>query len=279
MNGFKKFNFDPIVKFLNIQYSYENLYSKFPKSKFIKNNKFPDLFLLKNVKTFPDEINNNGYRCDNFLLKHDGLHILFSGCSYTSGSGLELEEVWSKKLYNKISKEEKCSGYFNLAMPGSSIINEIIDIFKYCNKYGNPDIIFLNMPDMLRFYGFNKKTNLLVDGFYNDDAKPFLYLLCFQYYYMLDKYCSSNNIKLFSFTWFNVENYQDTSFIENKIIDFKTFYPTSINDINFFVEKYIKENPKKEYLKLARDNSHHGIAYHEYWANFIYDNYKNYNMV
>ena len=114
----------------NFQINKDILFGDSPKSKITKNN------ILANNKFFigtnQKELNSNGYRSDEFIDEHKFKHIIFSGCSYTWGSGLLINEVWSKKVYDLILKNEKLSGYFNLGVPGSSIINQIIDIFKYC---------------------------------------------------------------------------------------------------------------------------------------------------
>jgi|694.fasta_scaffold43132_5 hypothetical protein len=267
------FKFDPQTQFYNIKYNNNVLYSKTPISKFPEYNDFPQDFLLRNIKTIKDELNLNKYRSDDFKKIHDGLHVLFTGCSYTYGTGLEKNETWAYKTYKLISKNNKISGYFNLGMPASSIINEIIDLFKYFNSYGNPDIIFFNMPELNRFYGFNNKDKKFVDSWYNDEALHFLFLISFQYYFMLYQYCKSNNIKLFSFSWYNIEEPLNQHFELSQINLFNTFYNTNFEDIKIFVKEYKKKYPNAPYLELSRDKHHRGIAYHEYWANFIYNKY------
>ena len=34
-----------------------------------------------------------------------------------------------------------------------------------------------------------------------------------------------------------------------------------------------KNNPNNEYNIIARDGGHAGVAYHDYWFNFIYKKY------
>jgi hypothetical protein len=227
------------------------------------------------------EINKNFYRCDNFKKEHNGKHILFSGCSVTYGTGLLLEEVWSKLLYEKIKSKSDCSGFFNLAIPGSSIPNQIIEIFKYCKEYGNPDYIFFNMPDKFRFYSISKTTHDIVDSLYGSESLELVQLISYQYYFMLDQYCRSNNIKLYSFTWSypntffpnDKTKWKDKRYTENKFKLFNTYYDISQDDLFAYIVKYKKDNKNDKYYELARDDDHFGTAYHQYWSDFFYKLY------
>jgi hypothetical protein len=259
-------------------YTKEILYSFEPLSKLSKTNKKEidqqKLNGYNNPKII-DELNDFNYRSDNFKKEHIGKHILFAGCSVTFGSGLEIEETWSKKVYNLIKKDNECSGYFNLAVPGSSIVNQIILLFKYFKNYGNPDIIFLNSPGLIRFYSYSSIDNLFFDSFYNDESKPVMNLISYQYYLMLDQYCKSNNIGLYCFSWKDKkENNADLySEIENTFNSFDSFYEINNKEVLDYCAKYVLNNKNKKYLIKARDNDHHGIAFHDYWANFSYGEY------
>ena len=248
------------------------LYDSFPISKILFNT-----FILKKIKNNNkeiklNEINSSGYRSDEFIKTHNGHHLLFSGCSYTWGSGMLIDEVWSKRVYDMISKDKVCSGYFNLGVPGSSILNQITDIFKYCKTYGNPDVIFLNIPNMYRFYTFDLNNNSVYDGVYEEKSLDILELLNFQYYLMLDQYCKSKNIKLFCISWSIVGESKTDKFSKN-IQKFSSFYRMNVLDIANSVLLYKKNNKNDLYAELSRDNVHLGNAYHEYWAKFIYGRY------
>lgn len=265
---------------INVHHPYEKeiLYSDQPLSKLSKTNK-NDLDQEKlngyNNPEIIKELNDFNYRCDNFIKNHSGKHILFSGCSVTFGSGLKIEETWSKKVYNLINKDIECSGYFNLAVPGSSVINQVSIIFKYFKNYGNPDIIFLNCPGLSRFYSYSKLDNLFFDSFYSDDSKEMISLISYQYYLMLDQYCKSNNIKIYSFTWNDKKKYKEEqlSEVENTFSSFNSFYPIDNAKVLEHCAQYVLDNKGKKFLIKARDNDHHGIAFHDYWANFIYEKY------
>jgi hypothetical protein len=279
-----KFDINNIVKIFptyvnkDFPYTKETLYSFEPLSKLSKfDKKDIDQNKLGNCENSKiiSELNDFNYRCDNFIKDHFGKHILFAGCSVTFGSGLEIEETWSKKLYNLINQDSKCSGYFSLATPGSSITNQIVLMFKYFKNYGNPDIIFLNSPGLARFYSYSNVDDLFFDSFYGDESKKIINLISYQYYLMLDQYCKSNNIKLYCFSWKDKkENDKDLSYdIENTFINFDSFYAINTKEVFDYCENYVLNNKNKKYLIKARDNDHHGIAFHDYWANFIYKQY------
>jgi hypothetical protein len=220
------------------------------------------------------EINLFNFRSDEFKKNHLGLHILFNGCSVSEGHGLLLEETWSKKLYNEINKKQSCSGYYNLSISGTSIMNQIILFFKYFKTYGNPDIIFYNITNSNRFYFYDPKKGYK-SAFYSKESVPITNLLSYQYYLMLEQYCKSNNIKLFSFTWTTIYADYDKEYI-NIMNQFESFYKINNKDLINFIFEY-KEKNKNElfynYIEKARDNDHPGIGHNQYWANFMYDKY------
>jgi len=236
-------------------------------------------FKKENPSLIKDEINKNGFRSDNFIDSHKGKHILFAGCSYTWGVGLSINEVWSKNTYNKISSQEECSGFFNLGIPGSSIINQIFYIFKYCQKYGNPDVIFFNIPDLKRFYFYDNKEKNFYEGGYNGGfIENTIEVLSFQYYYMLEQYCNTNNIKLYSFSWYNAENNKPKFTLnsidpDNILNKFNTFYSYTTNKLIDFVFDYKNKNKDDIFLEIARDKDHLGTAYHAFWSHFILDKF------
>ena len=213
--------------------------------------------------------NLQGFRSDNFKNNNINLHILFNGCSNTEGYGLLLEETWSKKLYNKIFEKEKCEDYYNIAISVSSVMNQVITFFKYFKMYGNPDVIFYNITDNFRFYIYDKEE--YKNAFYSRQDVPLINLICYQYYFMLEQYCKSNNIKLFSFTW--VDGEEEYIKILN---NFDTFYKIDRNKMLSYVYEYKEKNKNEsfcKYIELARDGEHPGIGINDYWANFMYEKY------
>jgi len=229
------------------------------------------------------KINSHGYRCDEFTTIHRNKHVLFSGCSNTYGVGLKKEEIWAYKVYNKINETDGSSGYFNLGLVGNNIINSILNIFKYCKKFSNPDIIFINLPSQNRFFNFDedKKTYRIVENSNLTKTHHIEKLTFYNYYLMLEQYCSSNNIKLFSFTWDNYDQHFLNKNI-NKIYEsvnvifknynFKTFY--CINEKEMLNDLFLlKQKDDNEFFDIARDNMHKGTGAHTYWSDFIYNKY------
>lgn len=229
------------------------------------------------ISSTPDlKLNNFDFRCDDFKQDHLGEHILFSGCSIAYGSGLLQNEIWTQKIYDKIKKHRSVSGYFNLSMPGISTFEIITNIFKYINKFGKPNTIFINLPNPHRTYmfdsiGYGEKGEIgIKHAIYKngiiDDYSRALIVFAFQYLFMLETYCKDNNIRLYCFSW-SEEHYDQ--------MDLDRFFITDMKAINEFVQQYAIDHPDDKYSITGRDNLHYGTGYHEYWSNYFYDMYMN----
>lgn len=96
--------------------------------------------------------NSDLFRCEHFKKDHDGLHILFGGCSNTEGVGGNIEYNWSYLLYNEISKHVKTSGFFSIAKGGYGWHQIFLNFKVYVEKYGAPNYYFVLHPDLMRFY-------------------------------------------------------------------------------------------------------------------------------
>lgn len=226
-----------------------------------------------------NDINSFGFRSDEFITNHSNKHILFSGCSNTFGVGLEKEEGWAWKTYQQINKKEACSGFFNIAVGGTGISHMVINIFKYCKKYGNPNVIFINLSNQNRFLNYEKDIKQYKIKFNNMENFENIKLINYQYYFMLEQYCKSNNIELYSFTWdinhgikVSVKDTDETTNFLFKEYSFNTFYfydfKIMIDDLN----NLHKDNNDKYFL-VARDRMHQGTGYNTVWSNFIYNKY------
>jgi len=251
----------------------QNFFTSYPISRLLFDNRAMDKIkkdMHPGVKI--EELNTKGYRSDEFKVDHKEKHILFSGCSYTFGQGVLLEELWAKKVYNLINKQELCSGFFNLGVMGTSIFNQISDIFKYFKTYGNPDVIFLNFPDLNRMYIYDITDQSFHEGWYNDSYLYIFKIIAYQQYMMLTHYCNVNNIKLYSFSWDN-QNKLPLRDFRKSLINLKTFYEYNNKDLAVHILNYISRNKNDKYAELARDGGHFGTAYHDYWSKFIYKKY------
>ena len=96
--------------------------------------------------------NNELFRSDHFTRDHDGLHILFGGCSNTEGTGSNIQDNWSYRLYKEISDQTKTSGFFSIAKGGYGWHQIFLNFKVYVEKYGAPDYYFVLHPNILRFY-------------------------------------------------------------------------------------------------------------------------------
>jgi hypothetical protein len=250
------------------------------------------------------KLNQQGFRCDEFLQTHNKKHVLFSGCSNTFGTGSKYEEVWSYSLYKKLLLEEQFSGYFNLGISGASIMDTITNVYRYIRKYSKPDVIFLLLPDLERDYRYLKNPDILLT--------PFV----IEFYRQFEDYCISNNIKLISTTWMvpeqdslwhklesnlNMINNNYTLTDENGYLpsgdehdyrEFKFRNPyehavllekntktfKNMNHLQFYkkVYEYCVKNKNKPNLMETLDGSgHYGIAYHNTWSEYFYERYEN----
>ncbi len=224
---------------------------------------------LKRWKPYADKINSLGFRSDELTNDHnEKYHIIFLGDSNTFGEGLEKEEMWSKIVYNHINSITPCSGYFNLGLPGRSNLDMISNIYKYIKSYGKPDVIFLHLTELSRFYGFDpiRKTACTVK--YDKGNYEVIRLVMYDYYMMLEKYCKDNGILLISFTWDIEKSDNFDSGFETvqqffKNMNFETFVSIKSEDMQKWL--YLN-NDNTDYFVIARDGSHYGLGYNLYWS-------------
>lgn len=252
---------------------------------------------------FPEDSfvpNSQGFRSNEFKKEHDGKHILFNGCSVTYGQGLYTRETWSHILYELIAKDQKVSGYYNIGTPGKGIFDIVASTFKYIDKYGNPDIIFLDLPDLNRFYALNSDNSEELDRemgpvemFHalNNNYRHSLVkrnstlamftatfsIYLYQYLMFLEIYCKSHNIDLYMFSYVRGTD----AFL--KLCNLDNYYVTTdtqtMNKIEKEVFEYTQNHKDDTFTMVARDGRHYGTAFHYVWANMLYDIYKRKNSV
>jgi hypothetical protein len=211
--------------------------------------------------------NSNGLRSDEFKKDHSGLHVLFAGCSITFGDAMFLEETWSYKTHQMIERETKTSGYFNIGMNGATVLEVLGQTFKYIVKYGNPDVIFLNLPDLNRERGYESEGHVV-----NINILP--------PYMMLSHYCAQNNIKLISFSWdarVNDGAPEQVYEYEDPRLKFDNFYTFDYDERYLHMYNYIKNNqdsPYIEHMLKGLDYVHPGVAEHDFYAHFAFNLYQ-----
>ena len=239
-----------------VSHAFTNVFPKILAHPFLHN---------KNIR-----LNSDGYRSDEFTKTHEGLHILFSGCSNTYGDGLEEHEIWAKQLYDKIKMKENLSGFFNIATPGQGITYIVFHIFKYIDNFGKPDVIFINLPVPRRFVSHDNENNRYVYTNYFEPTEDNLSLwftipfIEYQYLYMLEQYCKSLGTTLIYGTW------DQKSYLYHTYKSLDSFI--DIND-EAKIAQYAIDHSEDKYTLNARDNIHYGTAFHNVWAEAMYNRY------
>ena len=109
--------------------------------------------------------NSYGHRSEEFRK----VDLLTAGCSYTFGSGIDSNGIWSTLLARTVG-----GSHSNLAIPGWSIESIVDNIHRYIYKFGAPKVIFVLFPDQNRLplvvrQGFVTEKNKKVDGLFLDD--------------------------------------------------------------------------------------------------------------
>lgn len=177
--------------------------------------------------------NQDWFRSDHFTKNHDGLHLLFGGCSNTEGVGANIEDTWSHMLYTEVSKNIKTSGYFNLAKSGSGWHRILQNFMVYTKRYGAPDYFFILMPNILRGFSWDgDKKPERGGGWRYEQINPWgnqemlkenitKHRLEFPSWliswYMFISYCESLGTKVIWSTWddWEVENIKNTKMFED----------------------------------------------------------------
>jgi hypothetical protein len=214
--------------------------------------------------------NSEWFRCDNFKKNHDGLHILFSGCSNTEGVGANIEDTWSHMLYTELSKKYKIDGYYNLAKSGSGWQIIAQNFMLYVDKFGAPDYFFILHPDLLRYYvwrdnnsGWNWTSNGADHKYlFKEHKEQFTnWVIGFRIFL---KYCESIGTKVLWSTWY----FQETDNIIRTSLFSDTFFP-----IDRISNQSIKDN--NYYSLMDRDDAgnardgHDGYIQQYHWFNMF----------
>lgn len=168
-----------------------------------KNKKYPDKLIYY-------KINNYGYRCDNFNSNDAINNYLFSGCSFTFGTGIPYNGTWAYQLNNYLNG----SKFFNLAVSGGSTKTIIYQIYEYINRFGKPKGIFLLFPGIDRYNQFdidnkNEFNSYISTTLYKGlDKEPNNIMNFYFFLYdfinlikILETYCKQLNIQLLWSTW------------------------------------------------------------------------------
>jgi hypothetical protein len=209
------------------------------------------------------KLNSYGFRSDEFTDKHNGLHILFAGCSITFGDSIPLEYTWAHKLYSKISSSQKTSGYFNLGTPGVGMSEILSNILVYLYYYGVPDLIFINFPDA-------ERESSSIDNL--DQREIFKNKLLISNLMLIKFLRRILPSKIYAFTWDKTFNAKPNRDIRSAM----GLLPFRIKDAERHIFNFTQENSEHKYSDFfikAMDDAHPGIAVHDFYYNFIYNEY------
>lgn len=225
-------------------------------------------------------LNNYAHRSEDFVfLDQTKNNMLFSGCSSTFGIGLPEKYIWTKQLYHDLPIKNKGS-FQSLGSPGASAERIISNIFKYCNKFGNPKYIFIAFQDYTREIRyvesegrFTNHINVNYETLSLDIEEGYDVYLIFKFqllYRMLEAYCNSNNIILISTSWDT-----PTANILSKI------FPKSFINLDIDLNKYIEnfnidaiDILDRDFLSVGRDGHHPGIIEQKMMADLFIQNFK-----
>lgn len=250
---------------------------------------------------FTYSYNSHFFRCDEFKKNHDGLHIVFGGCSNTEGVGSSEDKMWSHMLYNKIKEKNLTSGYYNLGKSGHGWHKVIHQFRVYVKNYGAPDYFFILLPNLMRSYHWDDKNrswfywqsicfdenelppniknfmkeqksmdDIINSKLYVADLNYFLQTIPVFLLFWLNfiDYCNAIGTKIIWSTWdtnlnLNVinSNMFNDSFIETEVLDLK----------------HIKK--KRDGLELRIDDidardTHPGLLQNELWFEGFYQKLK-----
>jgi hypothetical protein len=104
------------------------------------------------------KLNTLGYRSQEFRK----VPVVFAGCSITFGVGVPHEGIWSTIVGEKLGLD-----YVNLSVPGWSIQAIIDNLFRYFYTYGNPETLFVALPDYNRLVLTSNLDFCKIDGYSN----------------------------------------------------------------------------------------------------------------
>lgn len=222
-------------------------------------------------------LNKQGYRSDEFKKEHDGLHVMFAGCSNTFGDSMFKEYIWSYQVYERLSELAKVDGYYTTGVPGADIFEVMSQIIKYIRNVGMPDIVFVNLPDTERNPMF-AKGGTYPDGTPTpkDLTSPNSFIT--SYINAVSMLIEEAGSEIYMFTYdgrgnFNIDHNDYRKYIDN-------YYTWTLEDHDMAIyeieQKANKENhPLKDFMHFALDKSHPGIAWQTGWADFIWDKFIN----
>lgn len=217
------------------------------------------------------KFNSDLFRSDHFKKEHDGLHIVFSGCSSTEGVGIKQEHTWAYNIYNELSKTKKIDGYYNLGQSNTGYHQIIGNFLTYVEKYGKPDYLFVLLPNIQRRYIYLEEENRWV----YDSSEPHIndYISVFpvwaKTWQSFINYCKINEIKLFWSTW----DAKDRGYIELSLLSQESFVPINVDNDPEIISQMLEAKSLTKKEIYARDE-HPGPLLNYLWSKNFLDKLK-----
>lgn len=236
------------------------------------------------------KLNKHFFRSQHFKnLNQEDINILYTGCSWTFGSGLPENLMWTNFLTNKIQSENinKKVESFNVALPGAPIFSVIKNAMSFIRNYGKPTYIFMIVPpvsrDLLYDPEFNEYFQTVVHRNYFEEEGTRRFFLDYVINHrhensilkavetikMFEDFCNAADIKLIWTNW----HYPESRIYEE--IDFNN-YMKSDQNFRQLKQGWSKDdtpyydNPKKmDYWEVAQDDNHPGSC----WSLHISDKF------
>lgn len=225
--------------------------------------------------------NNENFRCDDFTSSHNGTHILFAGCSETEGVGGNLDQVWSKMLYDQLAEKNNLSGFFSIARSGYGWQKIITNAMIYFKKFGYPEYMFILLPQVGRIYEWNdsNKTYMYTQKYTESHLgrdmsshdnlskdRYFVELINFIISWQLfEEFCKSNNIKLLWTTWEHVDSVNIKNY--NTFNNFFNLDPDEC--MKYINDQYVVHNKKIDKNDISKRDGHSGLLVNEYWLSIF----------
>jgi len=207
------------------------------------------------------KFNNYGFRCDDFdhWEKHP-LRVVFTGCSYSEGVGLSLENTWPKIIHKNLCDDFGLMPFWNLSAAASGLDH----IVKYLYHYGDmlhPQIVICYLPNIER------RERWVGDYFTANTPTP-----------MYDK-LNKTFLKEEFISYQTEKDFVMLNLLLEKLDSYMIFHP-AVNDIdisymNLLNIQQIDFNADIMYhdtkLDVARDNMHPGPRSNIEFASRLYN--------
>ena len=224
--------------------------------------------------------NSEWFRSDHFKKEHDGLHIVFTGCSNTEGVGANIEDTWSHMLYTELSKKYKIDGYYNLAKSGAGWHIIVQNFIIYVEKYGAPDYLFILHPNILRYFIWEKETkgwryssNGPETSIWWEEHKKHFPTWSISFKLFL-KYCESIGTKVLWSTW---DDHETDNIINIDIFN-NTFFPISMLSNEIIKDYDYYPLMERDDAGNARDG-HDGYIQQYHWFNMFKEEIEKRKMI